>query len=96
MVSPWIRIGNLLNRQCFSFSQRALGCVVRRIEEEMNYEGTPVKAPLATRRRMMPFTPRQCSHPLIEEMQLQAEMEAHGSIWSARGRTVIAMKGSST
>ena len=35
-------------------------------------------------------TPQQGSHPLIEEMQWQAEMKVQGSIWSARERTVIA------
>ena len=51
-----------------------------------------MKAPRATRRRMMPPTPQQGSHPLIEEMQWQAEMEAQGSIWSARERRVIAKR----
>ena len=55
----------------------------------MKYEGTPVKAPPATRKRMMPPTPQRGSHPLTEEMQWQAETEAQGSIWSARERTVI-------
>ena len=38
---------------------------------------------------MLP-TPQQGSHPLVEKMQWQAEMEAQGSIWSALERTVIA------
>ena len=57
---------------------------------EMSYEGTLVKAPQATRVRMMPPTPQKGSHPLIEGMQWQAELEAQGSIWSARERNVIA------
>ena len=56
----------------------------------MSFEGTPEKASPATRRRKMPSTPQQGSHMLIEEMQWQADMEAQGSIWSARERTVIA------
>ena len=56
----------------------------------MSYEGTPVKAPPNTRRRMMPPTPQQCSHSSIEERQWQAEMEVQESFWSARERTVIA------
>ena len=42
---------------------------------------------------MMPSTPQQGSHPLIEEKQRQAEMDAQGSIWSARERTVVAGDG---
>ena len=45
---------------------------------------------MTSRRRMMPPTPQQSSHSSIEEMQWQAEMEAQGSSWSARERTVTA------
>ena len=43
--------------------------VLEENREEMSYEGTPVNAPPASRRRIMPPTPQQGSHPLIEEMQ---------------------------
>ena len=64
MVSPWIRNGNFLNRSPFSFSS----IVLEENRGEMSYEGTPVKARPNTRRRMMPPTPQQSSHSLIEEM----------------------------
>ena len=55
----------------------------------MSYEGSPVKAPLASRRRMMPPTPQQSPHSSIEDIQWQTEMEVHGSSWDACERTVI-------
>ena len=59
-------------------------------QEEMCYEGTPVKAPPASRRRMMPPTPQQSSYSSIEAMQWQTDLEDQGSGWNARDRTVIA------
>ena len=59
-------------------------------QEEMRYEGSPLKAPPPFRRRMMPPTPQQSSSTSIEEMQWQTGMEEQGSSWSARERTVIA------
>ena len=58
----------------------------------MSYEGTPVKAPPSTRRRMMPPTPQQISHSSTDERQWQSDLglEAQRSIWSSRERTVIA------
>ena len=41
----------------------------------MNYEGTPVKAPPASRRKMMPSTPQQSSYSSIETVQWQTEVE---------------------
>ena len=41
----------------------------------MSYEGTPVKAPPNTRRRLMPPTPQQSSHSSTEERQWQADLE---------------------
>ena len=75
--------------QSFSFSEKR-SVVLEENREEMSFEGTPEKASPATRRRKMLPTPQQGSHPLFEEMQWQADMEAQGSIWSARERTVIA------
>ena len=59
--------------QSLSFSKKR-SVVMVEYRQEMSHEGTPVEAPPATRRRMMP-TPRQGSHPLIEEMQWEVEME---------------------
>ena len=41
---------------------------------------------------MMPPTPKQSSHPSIEETQWQTEMEVQGSSWGARDRTVTARR----
>ena len=62
----------------------------------MSYDGTPVKAPPNTRRRMMPPTPQQSSLSSFEERQWQAEMEVQESFWSARERMVIAKNGELT
>ena len=56
MVSPWIRIGDLLNRSP-SLSPKKRWVVWEEDRQEMSYEGTPVKALRATRRRMMPLAP---------------------------------------
>ena len=75
--------------QSFSFSRkRAIVCVEN--QEDMSYEGTPVKAPPVIRRKMMLPTPQQSSYSSIEAMQWQTEMEDQGSGWNARDRTVIA------
>ena len=41
----------------------------------MSYEGTPLTAPLASRRKIMPPTPQQSSQSSIEAAQWQAEAE---------------------
>ena len=65
--------------QSFSFSKkRNFACVEG--QEDMNYEGTPVKAPLCSKRRMMTPLPQQSSFSSTEE----------GSPWSAQERTAIA------
>ena len=56
----------------------------------MSHEGSPVKAPPSTRRRVMPPTPQQSSHSSTDELQWQTEVEVQGSSWSAHERTVIA------
>ena len=64
-------------------------------QEDMNYDGTPVKAPPASRRKIMPPTPQQSLQPSIEAMQLQTEVEDQESgsgeleyggehLWTAR------------
>ena len=58
-------------------------------QDEMSYEGTPVKAPPTSRRRMLQPTPQQSSHSSIEDMQWQTA-EVQGSSWNARERKVIA------
>ena len=65
--------------QSFSFSKkRKFACVEG--QEDMNYEGTPVKAPPCPKRRMTTPLPRQRSFSSMEE----------GSLWSAQERTAIA------
>ena len=82
-------IGSWLNRSPFSFSKRrSLVCVEN--QGNRSYEGTPEKAPPASRRRTMPHTPQQSSHSSIEAMQWQNEMEDQESLWSARERSVVA------
>ena len=67
----------------------------------MNYDGTPVKASPASRRKTVPPTPQQRVQPAMDAMQLQMEvgdqescscgMEYEGEHrWTARDRTVIA------
>ena len=57
-VEPW----------SFSFSnKRSIVCVEN--QADVSFEGTPVKAPLAARRRMVPPTPQQSSHSSIEAVQ---------------------------
>ena len=54
----------------------------------MRFEGSQVKAPPPSRRRMTPPTPLQNSYSSFEEEQEHFEVE--DQIWSARDRTVIA------
>ena len=73
--------------QSFSFSKkRARCCTVA--QEEMRYEGSPVKAPSITRRRTTPRTPVQNSYTSFEREQGSYEEEGRG--WNARERTIIA------
>ena len=60
--------------QSFSFSKkRSAACWEN--SGNMSYEGTPVKAPPATRRKIMPSAPQQSLHSSIEAMQWQTEVE---------------------
>ena len=84
----------------FSFSrQRRAVCVEN--QENMSYEGTPLTAPQASRRKIMPPTLQQSSQSSIEATHWQAEVEDQESgsyekefegehRWAARERTVIA------
>ena len=75
--------------QSFSFSKkRSFVCVEN--QEDMSYEGTPLRVPPTSRRRMMSPTPQQISHSSIEVMQWQTEMQVQGSGWHARDREIIA------
>ena len=67
----------------------------------MSYEGTLVKAPLASRRKIIPPTPQQSSHSSTEAVQSQTEVKDQESgsyekelesqhLWNARDGTVIA------
>ena len=63
----------------FSFSKKCnFACVER--QEDMNYEGKLVKAPLCPERRMRTPVPQQSSLSSTEE----------GSPWSAQERTTVA------
>ena len=48
----------IVEQQSFSFSRKRQAVCVEN-QEDMNYDGTPVKAPLASRRKIMPPTPQQ-------------------------------------
>ena len=50
--------------QSFSFSRKPRAVCVEN-EEDVSYEGTPVKTPPTSRRRMMPPTPEQSSQSWI-------------------------------
>ena len=67
----------------------------------MKFDGAPVKAPPASRRKSMPPTPQQSLQPSIEAMQLQMEVEDKENCscgmdyggehrWTARDSVVIA------
>ena len=65
--------------QSFSLSKkRNFACVEG--QEDIIYEGTPVKAPPCPRRRMITPLPQQSSSSSMEE----------GSLWSAQERTALA------
>ena len=68
-----IGIGNLWNRRPFLFFRKRQA-VCAEDQEGMNYDGTPVKAPPASRRKIMP-TPQQSSYSSIETVQWQTEVE---------------------
>ena len=70
---------DFLEPQSFSFSKkRNFACVAG--QDAMNYEGTPVKAPLCPKRRMITPLPQQSCFASMEEE----------SRWSAQERTAAA------
>ena len=68
-----IRNWEIVEPQTFSFFRKRQA-VCAEDQEGMNYEGTPVKAPPASRRKIMP-TPQQSSYSSIETVQWQTEVE---------------------
>ena len=75
--------------QSFSFSKKRAHCCTD-TQQEMRYEGSPVKAPPLSRRRMTPPTPVQNSYTSFERDQGSYEEEGRG--WNARERTIIARR----
>ena len=79
--------------QSFSFSKKRQAACVEN-QEGMSSEGTPVKAPPASRRKIMPPTPQQSLQSSSEATQLQTEVEDQEfegeHRWTARDRTVVA------
>ena len=59
------------NRSPFLSPEKKRQAVCVENHEGMSSEGTLVKAPLASRRKIMPPTPQQSSQSSIEAMQLQ-------------------------
>ena len=77
--------------QSFSFSRKRQAFCVEN-QEDMNYDGTAVKAPPASRGKMMPPIPQQSLQSSIEAMQLQMEVEDPGKLqWrnGTRRRTSV-------
>ena len=71
--------------QSFSPSKKRAHCGTDTLEE-MRDEGSPVKAPPLSRRRMTPPTPMQNSYTSFERELGSYEDEGRG--WNARERTI--------
>ena len=67
-VSPCRSKWEFVEPQTFSFSKKRAHCRTD-TQEEMSYEGLPVKAPPLSRRRMTPPTPVQNSYTSFERDQ---------------------------
>ena len=87
MSSPCYSDRDFVEPRSFSFSKRRAHCCTD-TQDEMRYEGSPVKAPPLSRRRMTPPTPMQNSYSPLEREQGSYEEEGRG--WNARERTLIA------
>ena len=73
--------GEIVEQQSFSFSiKRRAVCVEN--QEDMDYDGKLVKAPPASRRKIVSPTPQQSLQPSIEAMQLPTEVEEQEMKWS--------------
>ena len=83
----------MVEPQSFSLSQKRQAFFVGS-QGDMNYDATPVKAPLASRRKIT--TPQQNPQPSIEAVQLQMEVEDQEFAnegeyqWAVRGGVVVA------
>ena len=86
-LSPCCSDLDFVEPQSFSFSEQRAHCC-RDTQEEMRYEGSPVKAPPLSRRRMTPRTPVQNSYTSF--VRDQGRYEEEGRRWNAKERTVIA------
>ena len=73
--------------QSFSFSKKRAHCCTDK-QDEMRYEGSPVKAHPRKRRRMTPPTPMQNSFSSFVRDHGRYEEEGRG--WNAREGTIIA------
>ena len=71
----------------FSFSPKRTPCCTD-TQEEIRYQGSPVKAHPLSRRRMTPLTPMQNSYTSFVREQGSYEEEGRG--WNARERTIFA------
>ena len=85
-VSPCCSDWEFVEPQSFLSRKRALCCTDK--QEEMRYEGSPVKAPPVSTRRMTPPSPVQNSYASFEGEQGSYEEEGRG--WNAREGTIFA------
>ena len=76
-----------VEQQSSTFSKNPAHCCTD-TQEEMRCEGSPVKAPPLSRRRMTPLATMQNSYTSIEREQGSYEGEGRG--WNVRERTIIA------
>ena len=82
-VSPCGSDWEFVEPQSFSFSKKRAHCGTD-MQEEMRYEGSPVKAPLHSRRRVTPPSPVQNSYTSFVRDHGRYEEEGRG--WNARER----------
>ena len=87
LVTEMCEVSSCCSEREFAEPQSFSFCCTDK-QEEMRYEGSPVKALPFSRRRMTPLTPMQNSCASFEEKQGSYEEEGRG--WIARERTIIA------
>ena len=87
MVSPWIRIGNLLHRSAL-FLQKAFDCVERESRRD-ELRRVASKSASEYQKKDDAAHAQQSSHSSTDDRQWQADLEAQ-SIWSTRESRVIA------
>ena len=86
-VSPCYSDRDVVEPRSFSFSKKRAHCCTD-TQEEVRYEGSQVKAPPLSRRRMTPPTLVQNSYTSFVRDHERYEVEGRG--WNARERTIIA------